>query len=250
MAIKTLVKPYIAMSLKGFPAESYQEGNAEIHPMWSGEGNLSYLVVNSENREGFLIDPDLEILGSYLLTLDRQQIKLVAIIDTHTHAEHASAGPTLQKLLNVPYIMNQKAPSGFVTDRVGDGDEQAIAGIQIKFHETPGHTQDLMTVQIGGRLFTGDSLFIKGSGRTDLPGGDAGMQFDSLQRLMQFPDNFITHPGHDYNGLLTATIGDIRRDNKRLQIRNRDEFIDFMADYYANEEKPDDLEYYVAYNAR
>jgi sulfur dioxygenase len=249
----TPIQPYIALHLKHFPVKIYTTPSGiEIHPMWSGEGNLSYLIVNPENRQALLIDPDLEILGSYLLTLDMQQLRLVATIDTHNHAEHATAGPALRKMLSAEYIMDEKAPSSFVTDHVKDNDTRILAGIPVEFIATPGHTPHVMTVKIDGHIFTGDSLFNKSCGRTDLPGagGDAGVQFDSLQRLMKLPDETVVHPGHDYNNQPSSTIGEVRRENKRVQFTDRAEFIRFMEEYYLNEEKPDDLAYYVAFNAR
>lgn len=244
------ITPYIPLHYQHFPVQPFFEGQAEILPMWSGEGNLSYLVLNRESREAFLIDPDLEILGSYLLTLDKENVRLVAVIDTHNHAEHATAAPTLKKLFDVPYLMHEKAPSSFVTDHISDQTERIVAGITLQFFHTPGHTPDLMTVQIGKHLFTGDSLFNLSCGRADLPGGEAGQQYESIHKIAQFPGDLIIHPGHDYNHQLSITVADANRQNKRLQIPSQSEFVNFMQDYYANEDKPDDLEYYVAFNAR
>jgi len=244
------VTPYIPLHYQGFPVQPFFEGKAEIWPMWSGEGNLSYWVINSKSREAFLIDPDLEILGSYLLTLDKENIRLVSVIDTHNHAEHATAAPLLKQLFDVPYLMHETAPSCFVTDRISDRSERTIADIPVQFFHTLGHTIDLMTLQIGKHLFTGDSLFNLSCGRADLPGGDAGQQYESIHQIAQFPDDFTIHPGHDYNNQLSSTIEEVKKHNKRLQIPTQSEFITFMNDYYATEEKPDDLEYYVAFNAR
>jgi glyoxylase-like metal-dependent hydrolase (beta-lactamase superfamily II) len=244
------ITPYIPLHYQHFSVRSFCEGEAEILPMWSGEGNLSYLVLNRESRDAFLIDPDLEILGSYLLTLDKENLRLVAVIDTHNHAEHATAAPALKQLLNVPYIMYENASSSFVTDRVGDQSERTIAGITVQFLHTPGHTPDMMTLQIGKHLFTGDSLFNLSCGRTDLPGGDAGKQYQSIHQIAQFPGEFTVHPGHDYNHQLSITIEEANTLNKRLQIPSQPEFVSLMKTHYANEEKPDDLAYYVAFNAR
>ena len=248
----TPVKPYIPLQLQHFPTQVFTTASgAEIHPMWSGEGNLSYLIINPKNREAFLIDPDLEILGSYLLTFAMQQLKLVAVIDTHNHAEHASAAPELRQLLGVPYIMHEVAPSSFVSERVRDHDTREIAGIPVKFLHTPGHTPHLITVQIDNHIFTGDSLFLKSCGRADFPGvSDAGVQFDSLQRLKQLPDDTVIHPGHDYNQELSIPLGESKQVNKRLQFTDRAEFVRFMNEFYRDNEKPDDWEWYVSHNAR
>lgn len=248
----TPVQPYTALHLQHFPREVFTTpSGAEIHPMWSGEGNISYLVVNPRTREAFLIDPDLEILGSYLLTFEMQKLKLVAVIDTHNHAEHATAAPELRQLLGVPYLMHEAAPSGSVSDRVRDNEVREIAGMPVKFLHTPGHTPHLVTVQIDNHIFTGDSLFLKSCGRADFPGvSDPGLQFDTLQRLKQLPDETVIHPGHDYNEELSLTLGASKRVNPRLQMSDRDQFIQFMDETYRDNEKPDDWEWYVAYNAR
>ncbi len=250
--LTTPVKPYVPPHLAHFPVRVFETpSGAEIHPMWSGEGNLSYLVVNGRNRQAFIIDPDLEILGSYLLTFQMQQLQPVAVIDTHNHAEHVTAGPELRRLLGVPYLMHEAAPSGSVSDRVGDNEVRQIAGLPVKFLHTPGHTPHLVTVQLDNHIFTGDSLFLKSCGRADFPGvSDAGLQFDSLQRLMQLPDDTVIHPGHDYDNELAITLGESKRLNPRLQFTEREAFIRFMAQAYRDNEKPDDWEWYVAYNAR
>ncbi len=223
----------------------------QLRHFWSGEGNLSYLVVNQSTREAVLIDPDLEILGTYLLLLDRENLTLVASIDTHTHAEHATAAPLLRNQLGADYLMNHRAPSTFVSDRLNDQDQRTLAGISFSFFHAPGHTPCLQVIQVDNHLFTGDSLFNKSCGRADLPGGDAGQQYDSLQTLVQqWPEHTVIHPGHDYNHQLTSVLGQNKRENPRLQFSDRSAFIKFMNETYADEEKPDDLEYYVAFNAR
>jgi len=244
------IAPYIALSYRTFAVKVFQTGPAEIYPMWSGEGNLSYLVVNTANRETLLIDPDVEILGSYLLTLDKENLTLAALIDTHNHAEHATAAPVLKQLFTIPYLMHSRAPSSLVSDRVTDGETRQLIGLDMQFFHTPGHTTELMSVRLGSHLFTGDSLFNRGCGRADLPGGDAHQQYDSIHRIARFPDSYIIHPGHDYDNQLSSTIAEVKRQNPRLQMATKDEFVQFMQAHYANVEQPDDLMYYVAFNAR
>lgn len=221
-----------------------------VRHFWSGEGNLSYLLTHTVYKKAVLIDPDLEILGQYLLTLDKEQLQLAAILDTHTHAEHATAAPALMELTGAPYVMNQHAPSSFITHKMADGQAETFGGIPLRFIHTPGHTPDMQTIQLGEHLFTGDCLFNQSSGRPDLPGGDAVIQFASLQRLTAFPDETMIHPGHDYTNTEASRLGAIRTTNPRLLFEDAETFSTFMAEYYALEEKPDDLEYYVAFNAR
>jgi sulfur dioxygenase len=250
-AIQPSLKPYTSLHLTHFPTGVFFTPTGhEIHPMWSGEGNLSYLVLNPKTKESFLIDPDLEILGSYLLTIEQFQIKLVAVIDTHTHAEHATTAPLLSDLLKVPYLMNHRAPSSKVTLPLQDQDERTLADLPLQFIHSPGHAPDLQVILTQGHVFTGDSLFISGSGRPDLPGGDAGQQFETLRRLSALPPDTLIHPGHDYNNRLNTTIAAACRENSRLQIPNRDAFIQINQAFYEEQEKPDDMAFYVAFNGR
>lgn len=244
------LKPYVSLHYEHFPVTPFFEQHAEIWPMWSGEGNISYLIINPDSRDAFLIDPDMEILGSYLLTLDKENLNLVAVIDTHTHAEHATAAPVLKQLFKVSYLMHQKAPSSSVTHHVTDQETQDMAGLPVQFFHTPGHTPDLLTVTVGSHLFTGDSLFNVSCGRADFPGSDAGQQYQSIHQLAQFPDDFTIHPGHDYNHQLSTTVHEAKQNNSRLQIPSKAEFENYMDTYYADKEKPHDLKYYVTFNSR
>jgi glyoxylase-like metal-dependent hydrolase (beta-lactamase superfamily II) len=244
------IQPYIPFHYQHFPVQAFYEGKACIIPMWSGEGNLSYLIYHPNSRECFLIDPDIEILGAYLLTLDKAPLKLVAVIDTHNHAEHATAAPLLKQRFNIPYFMHENAPSTEVTDRLQEGAIRTIAGIEVTFHHTPGHTQDLMTIQVGSHLFTGDSLFNTSSGRTDLPGGDAAKQYASIHRIAGFPEHFLIHPGHDYNQTLCSSVEEVKKQNKRLQIPSAVEFVELMKSFYTPDDQPDDLMYYVSFNTQ
>jgi|GEM_PF-715561 len=244
--------PYVAMHLAHFSMKRFVTlSGVEIFPMWSGEGNLSYLVVNPEASQALLIDPDLEILGSYLLTFQQHNLQLAGVIDTHNHAEHVSAAPELRQLFNVPYYMHQDAPSSYVTHPVQDNDAVVIGGIPVTFLHTPGHASHLVTVKIENHIFTGDSLFLKSCGRADFPGvSDPGLQFDSLQRLKTLPDDILIHPGHNYDNELAITLGESRAVNKWLQYASREEFVQMMNAHYADNEKPDHWEWYVRYNAR
>lgn len=249
---ETFARPYIPLHLQHLPHKRFVTASGfEIFPMWSGEGNLSYLIVNPTSAEVVLIDPDLEILGSYLLTFQQHALQLVGVIDTHNHAEHVSAAPELQQLLNVPYYMHHLAPSSKVTHRVKDNETVVLGGLPLAFLHTPGHTPHLVTVQLENHIFTGDSLFLKGCGRADFPGiGDAGDQFDSLERLKLLPDDTVILPGHNYDGELSLSLGESKLLNERLKFAVRFEFIQHMNDYYATNEKPDHWEWYVQFNAR
>ncbi|MBI3951937.1 MAG: MBL fold metallo-hydrolase [Acidobacteria bacterium] len=144
--------------------------------------------------------------SEYLKVLDQEKWRLAYLIDTHTHADHLSGSPALCDHLQAPYVMHEVARPQCVTYRVKDGDLIKFGDVSIACHYTPGHTNDSLTLVVEDCLLTGDSLFIgkAGAGRTDLPTGDPGEHFESLQRLRQFPDHFQVFPGHDYPGGLTV----------------------------------------------
>jgi glyoxylase-like metal-dependent hydrolase (beta-lactamase superfamily II) len=129
-ALKWL-QPYIPLHYQHFPRQAFLEEDTVILPMWSGEGNLSYLICHQMTRECFFIDPDLEILGSYLLTLDKAGLKLVGVMETHSHAEHATAAPFLKQRFDIPYFMHEYAPSSEVTHRLQEGASLNLAGIEV-----------------------------------------------------------------------------------------------------------------------
>lgn len=249
---QTFSFPYIPLHLEQLPHHRFiTDSSFEIFPMWSGEGNLSYLVINPKTNQALLIDPDLEIMGSYLLTFQQHNLQLTGVIDTHNHAEHVSAAPELKKLFNIPYYMHQAAPSTHVTHRVQDNDNVEIGGIPLTFLHTPGHTPHLVTVKIESHIFTGDSLFLDSCGRADFPGiSDVEDQFDSLQRLKALPDDTVIHPGHNYHQELALTLAESKTVNRRLQIPSKEGFIRVMEADYANNEKPEHWDWYVQFNAR
>jgi glyoxylase-like metal-dependent hydrolase (beta-lactamase superfamily II)/rhodanese-related sulfurtransferase len=191
----------------------------------------TYLVGSEKNREAALIDPVLDRVEEYLKVFDQENWHLAYIIDTHTHADHISGGPALCDHTHAPYVMHETARPHCPTYRVKDGDTISVGEIAITCRHTPGHTNDSLTLVIEDRLLTGDFLFIgeAGAGRTDLPTGDPGEHFDSLQKLTEFPDHLLVFPAHDYRGRTHSTLGRERDTNPRLRFTSRDEYVRWLS---------------------
>ena len=191
----------------------------------------TYLVAAEKSREALLIDPVLTYVEEYLQILDEGKLHLSYIIDTHTHADHLSAGPALCDHLQAEYVMHSSTLSHCPTRRVRGGEKIRIGDIAIICEHTPGHTSDSISLVLNDRILTGDFLFIgdSGSGRLDLPTGDAGEHFDSLQKLSQYPDNLMIFPAHDYHERTHSTLGKEKQTNPRLRFTSRDEYVRFLS---------------------
>jgi glyoxylase-like metal-dependent hydrolase (beta-lactamase superfamily II)/rhodanese-related sulfurtransferase len=191
----------------------------------------TYLAGSEKTREAALIDPVLDRVNEYLKLLDEEKWRLGFILDTHTHADHISAGPALCDHTQAPYAMHHTARPHCPTFRVQDGDVIKVGDIEIKVLHTPGHTSDSITLLTEGHMLTGDFLFIgeAGAGRTDLPTGDPGEHFDSLQKLREYPDHWLVYPAHDYRGQTHSTLGQERQKNPRLRVTSRDEYVRLLA---------------------
>lgn len=192
----------------------------------------TYLVASEKTRQAAIIDPVLDRVDQYLKVLEGGKWELSHIIDTHTHADHISGGPALCDHTQAPYAMHYLARSHCPTERLQDGDVVHVGEIAIKCLFTPGHTSDSLTLVLEDRLLTGDFLFIgeAGAGRTDLPTGDPGEHFDSLQKLKEFPDHLQVFPAHDYLGQASSTMGQERLTNPRLRFTSRDEYTRWLSE--------------------
>ena len=191
----------------------------------------TYLVGSGKTLEVALVDPVLDRVQDYLAMLERERLRLAFIIDTHTHADHISGGPALCDHTRAPYAMHHLGRPHCPTQRLRDGDTIAVGDVTIRCMHTPGHTNDSLTLVAGDRLLTGDFLFIgdAGAGRTDLPTGDPGEHFDSLQKLRDLPDAMEVHPAHDYQGRVSSTLRQERKDNPRLRFGAKDEYVRWLA---------------------
>ena len=189
----------------------------------------TYLVGNEVEHVAVLVDPLREKIDRYLALLAYHGLRLDAVIDTHTHADHRSATFDLKELTGAKVIMHRKAPAPRVDLHVEDGDKIPLGELKLKVLHTPGHTPDGISLFIVDRVLTGDTLLIRGTGRCDFAGGDAGEQFDSItQKLFALPDETLVFPAHDYRGNTRSTIGDEKRLNPRVTNRTREQYIELM----------------------
>jgi glyoxylase-like metal-dependent hydrolase (beta-lactamase superfamily II)/rhodanese-related sulfurtransferase len=192
-------------------------------------GCLSYLVGCNATRAAVLIDPELSRVDEYRGLISQHGLHLRYLVDTHTHADHFSGSRELAKALDAPVVMHPLSGAPHATLRLDDGDMLIAGELRLKVLHTPGHTQDSICLQMDDRVFTGDTLLIGGTGRTDLPTGDPHALYESLfEKLLTLPPETLVFPGHDYKGHRQSTIGAEIADNPRLQKRERAEFVAIM----------------------
>lgn len=190
----------------------------------------TYLVACERTRKAVLIDPVREKLERYLAMLAYLDLELDRVIDTHTHADHRTATFDLRDLTGARVVMHRLAPAPHVDVHVEDGQTIAVGEIALTVLYTPGHTPDGISLYAGDRVFTGDTLLIRGTGRADFAGGDAGAQYDAIMsKLFTLPDATIVLPAHDYRGHTQSTIGEEKRTNPRLAGKSREEYVHLMA---------------------
>src|SRR6202163_2283645 len=192
-------------------------------------GCQSYLVGCADTRAAVLIDPEISQLDRYLGLAARNGLHIRYLIDTHTHADHFSATAELARRLTVPVVMHRESGAPFVDMRLDDGEMMALGRLRLRVLHTPGHTRDSMCLVVEDRVFTGDTLLIGATGRTDLPSGDAGALYESLfQGVLRLDPALKVFPAHEYKGRSHSTIGQELAENPRLQKRDRGAFIEMM----------------------
>ena len=189
----------------------------------------SYLLASRRGGEALIIDPVLEKVDRYLKLMEELDLHLVKAVDSHLHADHVTGLGALRDRTCCITVMGEQSRVDVVSMRIGEGDRLAIEGIALDVLYTPGHTDDSYCFAMADRVFTGDTLLIRGTGRTDFQNGDARAQYDSLQRLLRLPDETQVFPGHDYKGDTVSTIGEERRCNPRLQVTCADEYAALMG---------------------
>ena len=196
----------------------------------SVSSTYTYLLASHAGGEALLIDPVFEKTDRYIRLLEELDLKLVKVVDTHVHADHITAMGALRDRTNCVTVMGEQSPVDVVSMRVSDGERVTIEGIDLTAMHTPGHTDDSYCFRMGDRVFTGDTLLIRGTGRTDFQNGDAGQQYDSLfDGVLKLPESTLVYPAHDYKGDMVSTIGEERANNPRLQVGSRAEYIELMA---------------------
>ena len=192
-------------------------------------GCQSYLLGCEETHAAVLIDPNLKQLDHYLGLAARDSLRIKYVLDTHTHADHFSAARELGRTLNVRVVTHRLSPAPYADFRLCDGEILRVGQMRLTALHTPGHTRDSMCMVTEDRVFTGDTLLIGGTGRTDLPTGDPEALHDSLfNRLLKLDPALKVYPAHDYKGRGHSTLGEEIANNPRLQKRERDDFVAMM----------------------
>jgi sulfur dioxygenase len=195
----------------------------------SVSGTYSYLLASRRGGEALIIDPVLEKVDRYLQLINELDLKLVKAVDTHLHADHITGLGALRDRTRCITVMGEQTRADVVSMRLGDGDELRIEGLALGAIYTPGHTDDSYSFVMPDRVFTGDTLLIRGTGRTDFQNGDARQQYESIfGRLMKLPETTLVYPAHDYKGDTVSTIGEERAFNPRLQVKSVDEYVALM----------------------
>jgi glyoxylase-like metal-dependent hydrolase (beta-lactamase superfamily II)/rhodanese-related sulfurtransferase len=196
----------------------------------SVSGTYSYLLASRPGGEAVILDPVLEKADRYCKLLQELNLKLVKAVDTHLHADHVTGLGALRDRTHCITIMGEQSKADVVSMRVSDGDKVTIEGLALDVIYTPGHTDDSYSFLMGDRVFTGDTLLIRGTGRTDFQNGSAREQYDSIfNRLLKLPDETLVFPAHDYKGDTVSTIGEEKRYNPRLQVKSIDEYVELMG---------------------
>ena len=189
----------------------------------------TYLIAADFGREAVIIDPVKKNSNQYITLLKQLELRLVAALDTHLHADHITGLGELSKQLNCQSMMGVQSHANGVSARFKDKDILTFDGFKLQVMYTPGHTDDSYCFVMPDRVFTGDTLFIRGTGRTDFQHGSPSQQYDSLfNRLLCLPEKTLVYPGHDYNGMTVSTIGEEIKFNPRLQVKSREEYIELM----------------------
>ena len=190
----------------------------------------TYFIASAKGREAVIIDPVIENVDSYIKVLNELDLKLVKVIDTHIHADHVTGATKLKNATNCLTIMGEHTPADAVEIKVKDEEIIKIDQLEIKAIYTPGHTSDSYSFLMQKFLFSGDTLLINGTGRTDFQNGSSKDAYDSIfNRFLKLASDTILYPGHDYNGKKSSTIGNEIKFNPRLQVNGVDEYVELMS---------------------
>ena len=209
----------------------------------------TYIIASAEGREALIIDPVLENVEDYIKLLTELNLKLVKVIDTHIHADHVTGAGKLRDKTQCVTIMGEHTPTDAVEIKVKDEEIIKLDQLKIKALYTPGHTSDSFSFLMDNYLFSGDTLLINGTGRTDFQNGNSKDAYNSLfNRLLKLPDETLVYPAHDYKGEKVSSIGKEKKFNPRLQVNNVEEYIEIMNNL--NLKKPAAIDFNVANNIK
>ena len=207
----------------------------------------TYLIASAKGREALIIYPVLENVDEYIQLLKKLDLKLVKVIDTHIHADHVTGASKLKQATNCTTLMGEHTPADAVEIKVKDNELIKIDGLKIKSLYTPGHTSDSYSFLLDNYLFSGDTLLINGTGRTDFQNGNSKDAYNSLfNNILKLPEETLVYPGHDYNGKFSSTIGNEKKFNPRLQVKSVDEYVEIMSNL--NLSKPEMMDSNVSKN--
>ena len=189
----------------------------------------TYLISSGRGREALIIDPVIEHTEEYIKVLEKLDLKLVKVIDTHIHADHITGLNELNKRTNCTRIMGEKSKSEVIDLRIKESEKINVENIELKAIYTPGHTDCSYSYLMNDRVFTGDTLLINATGRTDFQNGSSEDAYDSLfNKLLKLPENTLVYPAHDYNGKKFSTIENEKNNNPRLQVSSKDQYAEIM----------------------
>ena len=189
----------------------------------------TYVISSGEGREALIIDPVIEHTNEYLKIMEKLKLKLVKVIDTHIHADHITALNELNKRTSCTRIMGENSKSEVIDIKIKDNENINIENIELKAMYTPGHTDCSYSYLMNDRVFTGDTLLINGTGRTDFQNGSSHDAYESLfNKLLKLPENTLVYPAHDYNGKKFSTIENEKKNNPRLQVNSKEEYAEIM----------------------
>jgi glyoxylase-like metal-dependent hydrolase (beta-lactamase superfamily II) len=207
----------------------------------------TYLIASSKGREALIIDPVLENVSEYISLLKDLDLRLVKVIDTHIHADHVTGASKLKNLTKCSTIMGDHTPAESVEIKIKDDEYINLDNLRIKAIYTPGHTSDSYSFLMNNYLFSGDTLLINGTGRTDFQNGNPKDAYNSIfNKLLKLPEETLLYPAHDYKGEKVSTIGKEKKLNPRLQVNSVDQYIDIMNNL--NLKKPSEIETNVSRN--
>ena len=189
----------------------------------------TYIISSGKGREALIIDPVIEHTDEYINILEKLKLKLVKVIDTHIHADHITGLNELNKRTNCTRIMGENSKSEVIDLKIKDSEKISVEKIELKAIYTPGHTDCSYSYLMNDRVFTGDTLLINGTGRTDFQNGSSYDAYDSLfNKLLKLPENTLVYPAHDYNGKKYSTIKNEKNNNPRLQVNSKEEYAEIM----------------------
>ncbi|MGH6673411.1 MAG: MBL fold metallo-hydrolase [Xanthobacteraceae bacterium] len=195
----------------------------------SVSGTYTYLLASRQGGEALIVDPVLDRVERYLQLIRELDLKLVKAVDTHLHADHITGLGALRDRTHCITVMGERTHADVVSMRVAEGDCIDIEAVRLDVLYTPGHTDDSYSFLLADRVFTGDTLLIRGTGRTDFQNGDPRAQYDSIfNKLLKLPDQTLVYPAHDYKGDTVSSIGEERFFNPRLKVKSVDEYVDLM----------------------